>query len=149
MTDPMKPADVYRHSLRLLLEKDMDGWVSLCDEHVVIDFPYATADFPAKLEGRAAVAAYMRGYPDHIDLREIPSLEIHETGDPEKIIAEWQGNGRIVATDTPYEMPYVAVVTVKNGLITHYRDYWSPSSIPGSPNDITFFSDERQGHTHV
>jgi ketosteroid isomerase-like protein len=143
MTDPMAPADLYRRSLRLLLDKDIDGWVDLCDENVIIEFPYAPDGFPARLEGRAAVADYMRGYPDQIDLREIPSLEIHQTTDRDTIVAEWRGTGRIVATDTPYDMPYVAVVTASNGHITHYRDYWSPSAIPGSLNHAKFFPDER------
>jgi ketosteroid isomerase-like protein len=85
----------------------------------------------------------MRGYPEHIDLREIPQLEIHQTLDPDMIIAEWRGIGRMVDTDLPYDMPYVAVVTVKNGRITHYRDYWNPLAIPGSPDDAKFFPAER------
>jgi ketosteroid isomerase-like protein len=143
MTDHMTPADLYRHSLQLLLEKDMDGWVNLCDEHVIIEFPYAPEGFPARLEGRAAVADYMRGYPDHIDLRGVPSLEIHQTTDEDTIVAEWRGAGRIVATGSPYEMSYVAVVTVSKGRITHYRDYWNPAALPDSPNDAKFFPTER------
>jgi uncharacterized protein len=139
MTEPTTAADVYRHSLNLLLGKDMDGWTALCDDDVVIEFPFAPAGFPPRLEGKPAVAEYMRGYPDHIDLREIPQLEIHQTLDPDTIIAEWRGTGRMVDTDLPYDMPYVAVVTVKNGRMTHYRDYWNPLAIPGSQDDAKFF----------
>jgi uncharacterized protein len=139
MAEPTTAADVYRHSLNLLLGKDMDGWVALCDDDVVIEFPFAPEGFPSKLEGKTAVAAYMRGYPDHIDLREIPQLEIHQTLNPGTIIAEWRGIGRMVDTDLPYDMPYVAVVTVTNGRITHYRDYWNPLAILGSQDDAKFF----------
>ncbi|MFI9580651.1 nuclear transport factor 2 family protein [Streptomyces sp. NPDC052236] len=142
-TAPMAPADLYRHSLRLLLDKDIDGWVALCDENVVFEFPFAPEGFPARLEGRAAVAEYMRGYPDHVDFREILSMEIHQTTNPETIVAEWRGAGRIVAIDAPYDMPYVAVVTVSNGRITHYRDYWNPAAIPGSADNAKFFPDAR------
>ncbi|MCX4821311.1 nuclear transport factor 2 family protein [Streptomyces sp. NBC_01142] len=143
MTVPMAPADVYRHSLRLLLAKDIDGWVRLCDENVVFEFPFAPQGFPTRLEGRASVADYMRDYPEHVDLREIPFLKIHQTTDQDTIVAEWRGVGRIVATDAPYDMPYVAVVSVGDGLITHYRDYWNPSAIPGALNDATFFPTTR------
>ncbi|WP_406144316.1 nuclear transport factor 2 family protein [Streptomyces sp. NBC_01012] len=144
MSDTRGPADLYRHSLRLLLDKDIDGWTALVDDDTLFEFPYAPAGFPSKLEGREAVAAYMRGYPESIDLREVMGLEIHELRDPDTVIAEWRGVGRIVATGAPYEMPYVAVVTVKRGRITRYRDYWNPLAIMGPPSDdafadVTFF----------
>ncbi len=136
---PMAAAELFRHSLDLLLAKDIDGWIALSDEHVVVEFPYAPQGFPGKLEGRAALAEHMRGYPDHIDLREIPALTIYETLDPTTIVAEWRGTGRLVASDAAYDMPYVAVVTVIDGRITRYRDYWNPSAIPGLLDDARFF----------
>ncbi|MFE9723851.1 nuclear transport factor 2 family protein [Streptomyces sp. NPDC005794] len=139
MSDAMSPADLYRHSLRLLLDKDIDAWVALVDDDALFEFPYAPDGFPSKLEGKEAVAAYMRGYPDSIDLREVTGLKIHELRDEDTVIAEWRGVGRIVATGAPYEMPYVAVVTVKDGRIAGYRDYWNPLAIPGSLADAVFF----------
>ncbi|MFF4245489.1 nuclear transport factor 2 family protein [Streptomyces sp. NPDC001822] len=139
MSDTHDPAELYRRSLGLLLDKDIDGWIALIADDAVFEFPYAPAGFPAKLEGKGAVAAYMRGYPDAIDLREVVGLRIHELRDPGTVIAEWRGVGRIVATGDPYEMPYVAVVTVDGGRITHYRDYWNPLAIPGDLSDAVFF----------
>ena len=135
----MSPADLYRRSLQLLLDKDMDGWVALVADDALFEFPYAPDGFPSKLEGKEAVAAYMRGYPGSIDLREVVGLEIHELRDGDTVVAEWRGTGRIVATGAAYEMPYVAVVTVEDGRITAYRDYWNPLAIPGSPADAAFF----------
>ncbi|WP_326574277.1 nuclear transport factor 2 family protein [Streptomyces sp. NBC_00481] len=139
MTEPMSPADLYRHSLRLLLDKDIEGWVELCDENVKVEFPYAPEGFPSQLDGRASIAEFMRGYPDHFDLREIPSLQIHETTDRDTIVAEWRGTGRVVATGAPYDMAYVSVVTVRDGHITHNREYWNLSALPGSADDAKFF----------
>ncbi|MFC5075558.1 nuclear transport factor 2 family protein [Kitasatospora cinereorecta] len=139
MSDVMSPERLYRHSLRLLLDKDIEGWIALCDDAAVFEFPFAPNGFPSKLEGREAVAAYMRGYPDSIDLREIPRLEIHALRDPDTVVAEWRGVGRVVASGAPYEMSYVAFVTVKDGRITRYRDYWNPLAIPGSLDDVKFF----------
>ncbi len=41
---------------------------------------------------------------------------------------------QLVETDSPFDMTYIAVVTVKAGLITSYRDYWNPLavSLPGT-----------------
>ncbi|OKI02646.1 phenazine biosynthesis protein PhzA/PhzB [Streptomyces sp. CB02923] len=128
----MAPADLFRRATQLVLDKDMDGWLALCAEDVLVELPFAPDGYPSKLEGRAAVADYVRDYPEHIDLREVPRLKIHVTDDPDTVVAEWHGTGRIVATGAPYELSYVVVMTAENGRITRYRDYWNPLALPSS-----------------
>lgn len=73
----------------------------------------------------------MRPYPDHIDLHDFPDadLRIHRTADPRTIVVEMRGVGRLVRTGDPFDMTYIAVVTVENGRFTSYRDYWNPLSL--------------------
>ncbi|MEU9182916.1 nuclear transport factor 2 family protein [Streptomyces sp. NPDC048550] len=123
------PADLYRHGLRLLLDKDIASWVGLWAEQGSMEFPFAPPGWPGRLEGREAIAAYMRDYPDHIDLHDFPELRIHETTDPGTIVVEMRGVGRVVATGSPFDMTYIAVVTVQNGQFTSYRDYWNPLAV--------------------
>ncbi|GHD65622.1 nuclear transport factor 2 family protein [Streptomyces goshikiensis] len=130
MSPRPEPADLYRHGLRLLLDKDIPAWVDLWDENGIFEFPFAPEGWPTRLEGKAAVADYMRGYPDHIDLHAFPEVAVHQTTEPETIVVEMRGTGRLVATDAPFDMRYIAVVTVRNGLISHYRDYWNPLALP-------------------
>ncbi|MCS0604882.1 nuclear transport factor 2 family protein [Streptomyces sp. LP11] len=137
MSAPVSPPDLYRHSLRLLLDKDIAGWVGLWAEDGVMEFPFAPEGRPRRLAGRAAVAAYMRPYPDHIDLHDFPDVLIHETTDPETIVVEMRAVGRLVATGGPFEMTYIAVVTVRDGLITSYRDYWNPLAVLEPGTDFT------------
>lgn len=68
----------------------------------------------------------MLHYPDHVDLHDFPDLRIHQTTDPQTIVVEMRGVGRLVESDAPFDMPYIAVVTVRDGHITSYRDYWDP-----------------------
>ncbi|MFE9685490.1 nuclear transport factor 2 family protein [Streptomyces sp. NPDC002701] len=121
-----RPADLFRHGLRLLLDKDIPGWVDLWDDRGVLEFPFAPQGWPKRLEGKQAVADYMRHYPDHVDLHDFPDVRIHETGDSGTIVVEMRGVGLLVETGAPFDMTYIAVVTVADGLITHYRDYWNP-----------------------
>ncbi|WP_405584060.1 nuclear transport factor 2 family protein [Streptomyces sp. NBC_01092] len=134
MPTPVTPAELYRHGLQLLLQKDIPGWVDLWDDSGVLEFPFAPKGWPPRLEGKAAVADYMRHYPDHVDLHDFPDVKIHQTTDPETIVVEMRGVGRLVETDSPFDMTYIAVVTVKDGLITSYRDYWNPLAVsePGA-----------------
>ncbi|MFF3066919.1 nuclear transport factor 2 family protein [Kitasatospora sp. NPDC057936] len=124
-----RPAELYRHGLRLLLDKDIDAWVGLWAEDGVMEFPFAPPGWPRRLEGKEAVADYMRGYPDHIDLRGFPDLRIHETADPETIVVEMRAVGRVVQGGGPFEMTYIAIVTVRDGRLAVYRDYWNPLAL--------------------
>jgi ketosteroid isomerase-like protein len=130
MTTSSRPADLYRRSLRLLLDKDIAAWVALWDDDGVLEFPFAPEGWPRRLEGKAAVLDYMRDYPAHIDLHDFPDLTIHETGDAGTIVVEMRGVGRLVKSGEPFDMTYIAVVTVADGRIRHYRDYWNPLALP-------------------
>lgn len=134
MTIATPAAELYRHGLELLLEKNISAWVDLWDTDGVLEFPFAPDGWPSRLEGKAAVGAYMRHYPDHVDLHSFPEVTIHQTIVPETIVVEMRGVGRLVRTGTPFDMTYIAVVTVEDGLITAYRDYWNPlaASRPGA-----------------
>ncbi|MCX5384841.1 nuclear transport factor 2 family protein [Streptomyces sp. NBC_00083] len=137
MPAPTSPADLFRHGLRLLLDKDIPAWVALWDEDGVMEFPFAPHGWPRRLDGRQAVAAYMQHYPDHIDLHAFPDLRILETAEPETIVVEMRGIGRVVQTGAPFDMTYIAVVTVREGRITSYRDYWNPLAAAQPGTDIT------------
>jgi ketosteroid isomerase-like protein len=134
MTVPMTAAELYRRSLNLLLEKNISGWVKLWDEDGVMEFPFAPQGWPERLVGKQAVAEYMRHYPDHVDVHDFPDVKIHQTTVPETIVVEMRGVGRLVETDSAFDMTYIAVVTVKDGRITSYRDYWNPLAVqqPGA-----------------
>ncbi|MFJ4094248.1 nuclear transport factor 2 family protein [Kitasatospora sp. NPDC089913] len=123
------PEELYRHSLRLLLDKDIAGWVGLWAEDGVMEFPFAPPGRPTRLDGRPAVAAYMAGYTDHIDLRDFPELRIRRTDDPQTVVVEMRGVGLLVGTGAPFDMRYIAVVTVRDGRFTSYRDYWNPLAV--------------------
>ncbi|MFI9241543.1 nuclear transport factor 2 family protein [Streptomyces sp. NPDC053086] len=137
MPAPTSPADLFRRGLRLLLDKDIAAWVGLWSDDGVMEFPFAPPGWPSRLAGKEAVAAYMRDYPDHIDLRDFPDLKIHETTEPETIVVEMRGTGRLVRTGDPFDMTYIAVVTVRDGRICAYRDYWNPLAVLEPGADFT------------
>lgn len=41
MSTSTAPAELYRRGLRLLIEKDIPGWVALRDEDGALEFPFA------------------------------------------------------------------------------------------------------------
>jgi uncharacterized protein len=122
---PSDPVEVFDHGLKLLLDKDMVGFIGLFTDDAVIEFPFAPPGRPDRLEGRAAVHEYLIGYPDWLDIRRIKDRTVHQTHDPRVIIAEFSAEGVVVDTGEPYEARYITVLTVQDGRIAHFRDYWS------------------------
>jgi ketosteroid isomerase-like protein len=120
------PTDVLRQAMRLLLDKDMAGFVALFADDAVMEFPFAPPGQPTRVTGRAALEGYLLHYPELLDVREVTISALHVTEDPEVVVAEIDAAGFVVATGRPYELRYIAVVTVRNGLIAYYRDYWNP-----------------------
>ncbi|WJV48799.1 nuclear transport factor 2 family protein [Streptomyces flavofungini] len=129
---PTTPSDLFREGVRLLLADDVAGWVDLFAEDGVAEFPFAPEGYPRRIEGRDAIGAYLRGLGGQIAYEDFPYVDIHETTSPERIVVEMRATGRVTTTGDPFDMTYVAVVTVRDGHFTHYRDYWNPLGIPGA-----------------
>lgn len=120
----MQPTELVEHALDLLLKHDMAGFADLWAEDGIAEFPFASAGYPKRLEGREAIRDYLRDYPNLLDIRAITEKTLHETGDV--VVVEFSVAGVAVASQKPYELSYIAVITVENGEIRRYRDYWSP-----------------------
>ena len=96
-------------------------------ERFVIEMPFAGGLAPQRTEMtreefRARVTAGLaaRRYTRALDVR------IHETADPEVVVAEYLLEGHQVADASPFSLAFVMVVTIREGLIVHSRDYSNP-----------------------
>lgn len=120
------PEEVFRRGLGLLLAKDMDGFADLWAKDGTIEYPFAAPGAPTRIEGREEVRRYLADFPQMVDYGEFAPVTVHRTQDPEVIVVEFGARGRAVQAEKPFEMRYVAVVTVRDGSIVSYRDYMSP-----------------------
>ncbi len=123
---PRTARELVDEALRLLLARDMAGFAGLWADDGILEFPFASAGCPRRLEGRDAVREYLRGYNDHVLPTAIVSRTVHDTADPAVVAVEFEVDGTVVRTKLPYRMRYIAVITVRDGEIAYYRDYWSP-----------------------
>lgn len=95
---------------------------------IVIEMPFATeALYPSRIETtreelrrRFAAGASMRRYTG------LDGVRIHETTDPETIIVEYRLHGEMLATNEQFTARYAMIMTIRDGLIVHTRDYSDP-----------------------
>jgi len=105
---------------------DSGALLDLCADDVVFEFPFAPPGRPARVEGKPALGDYLQALAGRVRLEGVSNLEIHETVKPDVAIIEMTMTGTVTATGAPYEQSYVSVLTVRDGLIARYRDYWNP-----------------------
>ncbi|WP_461152590.1 nuclear transport factor 2 family protein [Saccharopolyspora tripterygii] len=115
-----------RTLLDLMLAGDTDAVAELWAEDGTAEFPFAAGDSPRELVGRDEVRRYLADFPQVYDMREVPAITVHQTQRPDTAIVEYHATGLSLRTGKSYRMDYVVVITVQDGLITRFRDYWSP-----------------------
>ncbi|MFG6430913.1 nuclear transport factor 2 family protein [Roseateles sp. LYH14W] len=131
-------SQVLKRALELFLAKDMKGWSELCDENVIVELPFSPDPSARKIVGRAAIYAFLKDYPKAIDIKSLPTMKIHATDGPSVAIAEWSVSGRVISNGNPYELSYATVVTVRNGLIVNYREYFNPQAFMAAMSGAKF-----------
>ena len=95
------------------------SFVDMLAEDAVMEFPYAPPGSIKRLDGKATIAKYMEEVSGRLQIERFAPPVIHPTPD---------GFCEGVATHTgkPYNQQYISVITLHNGHIVHYRDYWNP-----------------------
>ncbi len=59
-------------------------------------------------------------------LADLDAVVVHETRDPETIVAEFALHHRLIESGATVAPSFVMIMTVRDGLIVHSRDYGNP-----------------------
>jgi ketosteroid isomerase-like protein len=111
-----------------------DDLPNLYAEDAVVDFPFALPA-PLRLTGREQIRAHFAAaatLPLEMAAR---NVVVHETAEPEVVVAEFDYDGRVTATGRAFTFSNIMVVRVRDGKIVASRDYHNhaqlASAIPG------------------
>ena len=111
-------------ALAALGDADIDRYVEMYAPDAVHEFPFAPDGGVGCLEGRDAIAAYMRQIPGRVRLGSMSDVRVREAGD--EVIVEATGHHHRVADGMPRTLNYVWFITRRSGQVTHFRDYMNP-----------------------
>jgi ketosteroid isomerase-like protein len=120
------PTEVFQQILAGLGSGDERALLDRCTDDVVFEFPFAPDGRPTRVEGKPAVGAYLAAVASLAIPERLTNLEMHQTVDPDVAVIEFRVAGRVRGTDASFERSYVVVLTVRDGLVVRYRDYWNP-----------------------
>jgi ketosteroid isomerase-like protein len=131
MTSP--PEVVRRH----LANVDRGMHPDLADAYAVdavVDLPFMPGD-GGRLEGRDAIRRHFAaaaGLPIRLRVR---NLTIHETADPEVVIAEYDYEGSLLTTKRSFTVRNIQVFRLQDGKIVESRDYHDHGRIAAALRD--------------
>lgn len=135
-TDPLASfSALLRTALEDLLDPTASSFVEMMDENSVMEFPYAPPGATQRLNGRDALETHLSGFGEMLEIDRMTDLMVHRTHQPGVVILEFGCVGEGVKTGEPYNQRYISVITVRNGRIIHYRDYWNPLVVLSAVGD--------------
>lgn len=122
MTTPRDPRAVFERYLEAISQQRWQELPSLYADDAVVEHPLAPGAH-RRLEGREALRGHFAALQDMGLRMRASNVLVHQTLDPEVIIAEFTYQGTMTKTGQPINRRNVFVTTVRNGLITNSRDY--------------------------
>jgi len=123
---PNEAAPILARAIELV-GTDIEAWLDLFADDAVVVFPYApSVGYAARLEGKAAIAAYFRATPAVFTELRFRDLVLVPGEDPHVAIAEVHGSAKLMPGAHPYEQDYVMILRTEGGKAIEYREYWNP-----------------------
>ena len=96
-------------------------------EDAVLSLPYAPAGTPKTVTGRDDVISYIELLADYIE----PGIfegHVFDTlaCDPGLVVAQYSASTILLTTGQPYENTYVTLITIRDGKVTRYEEFFDP-----------------------
>jgi ketosteroid isomerase-like protein len=124
MTQALSPREVFLELVHGVAEGRWDDLPRLYAERTHVVHPFHPLH-PAPMRTRDELREHFRptGTPRPGFHRQPANITIHETADPEVIVAEFEYQGTAADTGEPFAMPCIFVLRVRDGEIVESRDY--------------------------
>ncbi|GLI03625.1 nuclear transport factor 2 family protein [Phytohabitans aurantiacus] len=124
MTPPLSPREVFLALVNGVAEERWDDLPGLYAEQTDVAHPFDPLRAPA-LRSRDELREHFRPTGTSPRLRRrATNITIHETTDPEVIVAEFEYQGTVADTGEPFALPGIFVLRVRDGQIVSSRDYF-------------------------
>ncbi|MBO0870601.1 MAG: nuclear transport factor 2 family protein [Micromonosporaceae bacterium] len=130
----MSPREFFDRFQQHILAGELGLADDMYADDVVIEWPFARPGMPSRIEGREQFLAFAAPARAALPLRfdALTDVVVHETGDPEVIVAEFRLTGTHTATGRTGSAAFIQVWRVRDGKLVGLREYQDASAI----NDV-------------
>jgi ketosteroid isomerase-like protein len=124
------PRDIVERVHRLTLDDDVAGQANLYAVDGVLEWPFAPPGVPRRVQGREKIRRLLltmgRGHTyTGAERMGFHSFVVHQTVDPETIIAELRVGGQLTTAGVIYRIPSIQMFKIRDGEILLCRDYFA------------------------
>jgi uncharacterized protein len=128
MPEPLTPREVFLKLVHGVCEERWEEVIDLYAERPHVEHPFHPLAPPPlrsldELRAHFGLTAPPGTRTGHTLRRRPTGIAVHETADPEVIVAEFRYEGIVVETGEPFTIPAVFVLRVRDGKIVESRDY--------------------------
>ena len=121
----MSNVERVRRIMELAGEMRVDELVELFADDAVMELPYAPGRMARSHVGKAAIGEFQRFARDSFSRFSMTVDAIHETADPNVVVAEHRSDGVVAENGRPYRNHYVTFFTFDDaGLVTGWREFY-------------------------
>ena len=130
-TSPASPRRVVEDALHRVLDYDLNGYLDLFAPDGTLEFPFGPPGVPVRMRGRDQIGAALlplweRAWEAGWRSTGYSPIVVHETSNPEVVVAEFDLYGEVAGTGQTFRLAYVHVYRIRDGRIVSLRDYWNP-----------------------
>ncbi|MCU4186784.1 nuclear transport factor 2 family protein [Acidiferrimicrobium sp. IK] len=108
---------------------DGEDYFDLLAEDVVFEYVISVPGYPRRVEGRQNVIELYRDYDSFMTVRSADHLRVYRDPAAGVVVLEYEVHGQSVQTGRPYDNRFASIVTVRDGKVTHWRDYLDPLAV--------------------
>lgn len=123
MNSKRSPREVFLALVHGLCEGRLDEVVSLYAEKTDVSHPFDPMRGQGFMSQAQLAEHFAKRPPSNTITAEPSNTRIHETQDPEVIVAEFAYAGENLETKTPFSYACICVMRVRDGQIVESRDY--------------------------
>jgi hypothetical protein len=127
------------------LRADESRLLSMLTDDILFEFPFALPGGVTHLEGKAALADHLGQITSLISLEsmtlENTLIDTHAT----QAMLEMSCRGVSNMTGNRYDQHYVCVLTLRDGLICRWRDYWDPIVVVRAMGGSVALPEQQEG----
>ncbi|GLY86411.1 nuclear transport factor 2 family protein [Actinoallomurus iriomotensis] len=128
MPEPLTPREVFLKLVHGVCDGRWEEVIELYAERTHVEHPFHPFAPPPmrsleELRAHFGANAPPGAHTGHTLRRQPAGITVHETADPEVIVAEFRYEGIVVETGEPFTIPAIFVMRVRDGKIVESRDY--------------------------
>lgn len=108
----------------------IDQWIEYWSDDAVVEYPYAPAPWPTRIEGKQAIYKHYENMATTMELLEESPMVIYPSADPHIVVFEISLHYKGKAQEMDYWQDYIIVIrTREDGKIIALREFWNAARV--------------------